>query len=292
MQLSGEVLRWVDPQFGLLHRGTEKLMEGRNLLQSLPYFDRFDYVANLFQEHAYCLAVESVYRNPTPLSAGTQLFRLLFDEISRVLNHLLTLSATALDMSVMGPIFWAFEEREALMEVCERASGARMHTALYRPFSFDATALSRPLLQDICSFLTRCSRSLAGAFLGLLNNRAFKTRLSLIGQSNDTQARAYGVTGLMARSGGRVYDLRMLARGGYGLYRNLSLRSFLGRRGDNLDRFLLRVKEVAESFRVLSQILQMLTPRPHTPTLARLERVEATAAQMQPEAMPVGHGVS
>jgi len=105
MQLSGEVLRWVDPQFGLLHRGTEKLMENRNLLQSLPYFDRFDYVANLFQEHAYCLAVEALYKNPTPLSAHTQLLRVLFDEISRLLNHLLTLSATALDLSVMGPIF-------------------------------------------------------------------------------------------------------------------------------------------------------------------------------------------
>lgn len=105
MQLHGEVLRWVDPQFGYLHRGTEKLMEGRNCLQALPYFDRFDYVANLFQEHAYCLAVESLYALPTHLSTGVQLTRVLFDEVSRILNHLLTLSATALDLSAMGPIF-------------------------------------------------------------------------------------------------------------------------------------------------------------------------------------------
>ena len=105
MQLTGEVLRWVDPQFGFLHRGTEKLMEGRNLMQSLPYFDRFDYVANLFQEHAFCLAAESLTRVPVTLAASVQLFRTLFDEVSRLLNHLLTLSATSLDLSVMGPIF-------------------------------------------------------------------------------------------------------------------------------------------------------------------------------------------
>lgn len=141
LQLQGEVVRWVDPQFGFLHRGSEKLAEGRTLLQALPYFDRFDYVANLFQEHAYCLAVENIVSGgvtPTPV----QLARLLFDEISRILNHLLTLSATALDLSAMGPIFWAFEERELLMELCERASGARMHTALYRPGGFDFSVFS------------------------------------------------------------------------------------------------------------------------------------------------------
>jgi len=111
LQLHGEVLRWVDPQFGFLHRGSEKLAEGRNLLQALPYFDRFDYVANLFQEHAYCLAVEALGTRGDVVSTGVQLARVLFDEISRILNHLLTLSATALDLSVMGPIFWAFEER-------------------------------------------------------------------------------------------------------------------------------------------------------------------------------------
>ena len=188
LQLHGEVLRWVDPQFGYLHRGTEKLMEGRNLLQALPYFDRFDYVANLFQEHAYCLAVEGLTKAATTLTAGVQLARLLFDEISRILNHLLTLSATALDLSVMGPIFWAFEEREALMELCEQASGARMHTALYRPFAFDMTAFSSLFVRELSQFLTRCSRSLAGSFLGLLNNRSLKSRLSFVGQLSLTKA--------------------------------------------------------------------------------------------------------
>jgi NADH-quinone oxidoreductase subunit D len=261
LQLHGEVLRWVDPQFGYLHRGTEKLMEGRNLLQALPYFDRFDYVANLFQEHAYCLAVEGLTRTATSLTAGVQLARLLFDEISRILNHLLTLSATALDLSVMGPIFWAFEEREALMELCEQASGARMHTALYRPYAFDMTVLSSLFLRELSQFLTRCSRSLAGSFLGLLNNRSLKSRLSFVGQLSLAKAQSYGITGLLARSCGGLYDLRLQAQSGYGFYRDLSLRVFLGRRGDNLDRFLLRIKETSESFRLLSQLLTRLQPR-------------------------------
>jgi NADH-quinone oxidoreductase subunit D len=236
-------------------------MEGRTTLQSLPYFDRFDYVANLFQEHAYCLTLEALVQKMTPLTTSIQLFRLLFDEVSRLLNHLLTLSATSLDLGVMGPIFWAFEEREALMEVCERASGARMHTALYRPYEIDATVLTGELLRDLTTFLGRCSRSLAGAFLGLLNNRSFKSRLSFIGQISSTQVATYGITGLIARSAGWMTDLRMQTfNGGLGgMYRTFSLRVFLGRRGDNFDRFMLRVKEAAESFKLIAQVLTGLT---------------------------------
>jgi NADH-quinone oxidoreductase subunit D len=268
MQLHGEVLRWIDPQFGYLHRGTEKLMEGRNCLQALPYFDRFDYVANLFQEHAYCLAVEALYAVPTHLSTGVQLTRVLFDEISRILNHLLTLSATALDLSAMGPIFWAFEEREALMELCEQASGARMHTALYRPFSFDFSVISGIFIRELGHFLSRCGRSLAGAFLGLLNNRSLKSRLSFVGQLSLAKVEAYGITGLIARSCGGLYDLRLQGRAGYTLYRGLAFRLFIGRRGDNFDRFLLRVKEVSECFRVLSQAVQALQPVAHSAVAA------------------------
>lgn len=260
LQLHGEVLRWIDPQFGFLHRGSEKLAEGRNVLQALPYFDRFDYVANLFQEHAYCLAVEGLHARAVVTSTGLQLTRLLFDEISRLLNHLLTLSATALDLSAMGPIFWAFEEREALMELCEHASGARMHTALYRPYQFDFSVLSALFLREISQFLARCGRSLAGAFLGLLNNRGLKSRLSFVGQVALTKTTAYGVNGLIGRSCGSLYDLRLQGRLGYTLYRSLAFRVFIGRRGDNLDRFLLRIKEVAEGFRLLSQCLQVLLP--------------------------------
>jgi NADH:ubiquinone oxidoreductase subunit D len=143
LQLHGEVLLRVDPQFGLLHRGTEKLAETRSFLQVLPYFDRFDYVANLFQEHAYCLGLEALPNEYSALPFEVGVWRTFFDELSRVLNHLLTLSATSLDLSAMGPIFWAFEERERIMELFERVSGARMHTALYQPYGFEAGRLTR-----------------------------------------------------------------------------------------------------------------------------------------------------
>jgi hypothetical protein len=133
-----------------------------------------------------------------------------------------------------------------------------MHTALYRPFGFDSTALTAGLLQDVVQFLTRCSRSLAGAFLGLLQNRSFKTRLSFIGQVSTVRALAYGISGLLARSTGRLRDQRLQDASSYHLYRSFTLRTFLGRRGDNYDRFLLRVKETGEGFRLLSQVVQAL----------------------------------
>lgn len=258
MQIHGEVLTRVDPQFGLLHRGTEKLVETRTTTQALPYFDRFDYVANLFQEHVYCLAVESLGRGQGTTPGPVLMVRAFFDEFSRVLNHLLTLSATSLDLSAMGPIFWAFEERERIMELYERVSGARMHTALYHPFFFDFTTLTSRFWSDCVSFLNRAGRALAGAFLGLLHNRSLKTRLGGVGQLSPAKLASYGITGVIARSAGLPFDLRTHTTRAYGAYRALSFRTFLGRRGDNLDRFLLRVKEVIESFRIISQAASSL----------------------------------
>ena len=261
LQVHGEVLTRVDPQFGLLHRGTEKLVETRTTTQALPYFDRFDYVANLFQEHAYCLAVEASSQGHALAPAPVLLARVLFDELSRVLNHLLTLSATSLDLSAMGPIFWAFEERERIMELYERASGARMHTALYHPFFFDLAVLTPRFWADCVSFLNRAGRALAGAFLGLLHNRSLKSRLGGVGQLSPAKLTSYGITGVIARSAGLHFDLRTHLTRSYGAYRTLTFRSFLGRRGDNLDRFLLRVKEVVESFRIVAQAAGCLQAR-------------------------------
>jgi NADH-quinone oxidoreductase subunit D len=259
--MNGEVIDRVDPQFGLLHRGTEKLFEARPFLQALPYFDRFDYVANLFQEHAYCHALERLNGlQNKPLDGALLAYRTLFDEMSRIMNHLLTLSATSLDLGVMGPLFWAFEERERLMELFERTSGARMHTALYRPFTVDLSPLTGGFFRDLAHFLTRCGRSLSGAFLGLLHNRIIKTRLAMLGQISKNKALSHGISGVVARSSGLCVDLRLTTTLGYGAYRGLTFRTFLGRRGDNLDRFLLRIKEMVESFRILSQVTQMLTP--------------------------------
>lgn len=136
------------------------------------------------------------------------LARQLFNELSRILNHLLTLSATALDSSVMGPIFWAFEEREAIFELCEQAPGARMHTCLYRPHASDFSIFTYPFLSELGALLVRCARALAGAFLGLLNNRSLKSRLSYVGQLSKSKVQTYGVTGLLARSSGVYAPVR------------------------------------------------------------------------------------
>lgn len=161
------------------------------------------------------------------------------------------------------------------MELCEQASGARMHTALYRPFNFDSSVFTNVFVRELCQFLTRCGRSLAGAFLGLLNNRSFKSRLSYVGQISLPKIHSYGITGLIARSCGGLYDLRLQNVAGYGLYREMALRVFLGRRGDNLDRFLIRVKEVSESFRLLSQVMQFILPATQT-TASKLSPVSVS----------------
>lgn len=289
-QMNGEVIDRVDPQFGLLHRGTEKLFEARPFLQALPYFDRFDYVANLFQEHAYCHGLEKLNGlQNKPLDGALLVYRTLFDEMSRIMNHLLTLSATSLDLGVMGPLFWAFEERERLMELFERVSGARMHTALYRPFTVDLTPLTAGFFRDLAHFLTRCGRSLSGAFLGLLHNRVLKTRLAMLGQISKNKALAHGISGVIARSTGLCVDLRLTAALGYGAYRGLSFRTFLGRRGDNLDRFVLRIKEMVESFRLISQVAQMLSPLAiggpsSVVTLSRGAPLTGLLSQPQPQA--------
>ena len=271
LQLEGEILSRLDACFGYLHRGTEKLIETRTFLQALPYFDRFDYVANLFHEHAFCLTVEALSEGRDFATAPLQCVRLLLDELSRYLNHLLTLSASALDLGAMGPIFWAFEEREYAFELFEGPSGARMHTGLHRPFNFDFTVLSRRFFLELSRLLTRCGRALAGAFLGLLNNRGFKTRLALVGQLSKVRLFDYGITGVVARSGGVGVDLRRQSTGAYGAYSGLVVRTFLGRRGDNLDRFLSRVKEIAESFCLVAQLLTTLCGRARHSSLRALE---------------------
>jgi NADH-quinone oxidoreductase subunit D len=285
LQIHGEVLCRVDPQFGLLHRGTEKLVETRTITQALPYFDRFDYVANLFQEHAYCLAVEGLGPTSAPQLAHVATVRLFFDELSRVLNHLLTLSATSLDLSAMGPIFWAFEERERIMELFERVSGARMHTALYAPYHYDFSTLTTRFWLDCVSFLNKASRALSGAFLGLLHNRALKSRLGGVGQLSPLKLRAYGITGVIARSAGLLTDLRLHPTRAYSAYRALSFRTFIGRRGDNFDRFLLRVKEVVEAFRLVSQAVSLL--RPNSAPLLSLALSFASSPLISPLSAPL-----
>jgi NADH:ubiquinone oxidoreductase subunit D len=159
VQLNGEIVEKIDPHIGLLHRGTEKLMEDKIYLHSLPYFDRFDYVSMLIQEHAYCLAIESLLGTINYSATFVQI-RTLYDEITRILNHLLAVACHALDVGSMSPIFWAFEEREKLMEFYERVSGARMHAAFYRPNEVNLHSISSFLLEDILDFSKNCFASL------------------------------------------------------------------------------------------------------------------------------------
>ena len=260
-QMQGEFIQKIDAQFGLLHRGTEKLIESKFYIQSLPYFDRFDYVANIFQEHAFCLSIENLLNKESTFDVYLNYIRTLFDELSRILNHLLTLSATSLDIGAMGSIFWAFEERERIMEFFERISGARMHTALYKPNWFDYSNITEIFVLDLSKFLLKSSRTINGSFLGLLNNRILKSRLSNIGSISTNKICNYGITGIISRSSGIKDDLRLKKINNYGAYWYLSFRTFLGKKGDNYDRFLIRIKEILESFRIISQILSFINIR-------------------------------
>ena len=159
VQLNGEIVEKIDPHVGLLHRGTEKLMEDKIYLHSLPYFDRFDYVSMLIQEHAYCLAIESLLGTINYSATFVQI-RTLYDEITRILNHLLAIACHALDVGSMSPIFWAFEEREKLMEFYERVSGARMHAAFERPNEVNLHSISSFLLEDMLDFSKNCFTTL------------------------------------------------------------------------------------------------------------------------------------
>ena len=269
LQLQGEFIQKIDAQFGLLHRGTEKLIESKSYVQALPYFDRFDYVSNMFQEHAFCLSIEKLLNKESSFDIYLNFIRTLFDELSRILNHLLTLSATSLDIGAMGSIFWAFEERERIMEFFERVSGARMHTALYKPNSFDWTSITELFFLDLSKFLLKSSRSISGAFLGLLNNRILKSRLANVGSIQVNKINNYGISGIISRSSGLKEDLRLKKINSYGAYWYLSFRTFLGKKGDNYDRFLIRIKEILESFRIVSQIIVFLNLKDNKQTSSR-----------------------
>jgi NADH:ubiquinone oxidoreductase subunit D len=257
VQLNGELVERADPHVGFLHRGTEKLIENRTYLKSLPYFDRLDYVSMMTQEHAFCLTVESLLRTTSHTSLYVQI-RVLFDELTRVLNHLLALSTHSLDVGNMAPVFWAFEERERLMEFYERVSGARMHAAFYRPNDIDWTGLNHQFFLDISLFARDSFKSLTEIFTVLTTNRIWKSRLVSVGSINSTDVLSYGLTGPVAKSVGVKKDIRFLKSETYAHYWFLSIQGYLGRNGDSYDRFLVRLREMYESINIVFQILTNL----------------------------------
>ena len=258
LQLNGEIVEKTDTHIGLLHRGSEKLMEDKIYIQSLPYFDRFDYVSMMVQEHAYCLAIESLLNTPNYSATFVQV-RTLFDELTRILNHMLAIACHALDVGSMSSVFWAFEEREKIMEFYERVSGARMHAAFYRPNEVNLKAMSSFLMEDIIEFSKNCFTTLNEMHNVLTYNKIWKQRLVNIGTYTTSTCLKYGLTGVMSRSVGIKRDLRLSLLETYANYYYLNFRSYTGQKGDSYDRFLIRMNEMSESLNIINKIVKKIT---------------------------------
>ena len=253
LELKGEIVQRADPHIGLLHRGTEKLIEYKNYLQALSYFDRLDYVSMMSQEHTFCLAVEKLLNAKVPLRA--QYIRVLFAEITRILNHLLAVGCHAMDVGAMTPFLWSFEEREKLMEFYERVSGARMHAAYYRPGGVSMDIPSG-LLNDIYLFAEQFNTRLLEVEEMLTENRIWKQRLVDIGVVTATDAQEWGFSGVMLRGSGINWDLRKSQP--YEIYGDLNFDVPTGTNGDCYDRYLIRIFEMKESLKIIEQCLNQI----------------------------------
>ncbi len=257
LELRGEVIERADPHIGLLHRGTEKLIENKNYLQAMPYFDRLDYVSMMSQEHSYVLAIEKLLQTQVPIRA--QFIRVLYLELTRIMNHLLAVCCHALDVGAMTPLFWGFEEREKLFEFYERVSGARMHAAYFRP---GGVAMDLPIgrMEDIHRFVGDFGLRLDELEDLLSANRIWKQRLVDIGVVTYDEAMAYGFSGVMARGSGLSWDLRKNQP--YEVYDQLEFDIPVGTNGDSYDRYLIRVQEMRQSLKIIQQCLDMMPEGP------------------------------
>ncbi|MBW8724997.1 MAG: NADH-quinone oxidoreductase subunit D [Inquilinus limosus] len=253
LELDGEVVERADPHIGLLHRGTEKLIEYKTYMQATPYFDRLDYVAPMNQEHAFALAVERLLGITVPERG--QYIRVLFSEISRILNHLLNITTYALDVGAVTPSLWGFEERELLMEFYERVSGARLHANYFRPGGV-AQDMPAGLADDIFAYTERFPKFVDDLESLLTENRIFKQRLVDIGVVTAEQAKAWGFTGVMLRASNVSWDLRKSQP--YEVYDKLDFDIPVGLTGDCYARYLLRIEEMRQSNRIIRQCLEQM----------------------------------
>jgi NADH-quinone oxidoreductase subunit D len=253
LELDGEVVERADPHIGLLHRGTEKLIEYKTYMQATPYFDRLDYVAPMNQEHAFALAVERLLGITVPERG--QYIRVLFCEIGRVLNHLLNITTYALDVGAVTPSLWGFEERELLMEFYERASGARLHANYFRPGGV-AQDLPAGLADDIWAYTERFPKFVDDLETLLTENRIFKQRLVDIGVVSADDAKAWGFTGVMLRASNVSWDLRKSQP--YDVYDRMDFDVPVGLTGDCYARYLLRIEEMRQSNRIIRQCLEQM----------------------------------
>ncbi|MGR3435331.1 MAG: NADH-quinone oxidoreductase subunit D [Shimia sp.] len=265
LELDGEIVERTDPHIGLLHRGTEKLMESRTYLQNLPYFDRLDYVAPMNQEHAWCLAIERLTGTEVPRRAS--LIRVLYAEMGRVLSHILNVTTQAMDVGALTPPLWGFEEREKLMVFYERASGGRLHAAYFRPGGVHQD-LPPELLDDIDAWCDAFPAVLDDIDGLLTENRIFKQRNADIGIVTEQEILDWGFSGVMVRGSGLPWDLRRAQP--YELYDEFEFEIPVGKNGDCYDRYLCRMEEMRQSVRIMQQAIEKLrAPEGQGDVLAR-----------------------
>lgn len=268
LELDGEIVERTDPHIGLLHRGTEKLMESRTYLQNLPYFDRLDYVAPMNQEHAWCLAIERMTGTEVPRRGS--LIRILYSEIGRILNHLLNVTTQAMDVGALTPPLWGFEEREKLMVFYERACGARLHSAYFRPGGVHQD-LPPELCDDIWQWTEEFPQVLDDIEGLLTDNRIFKQRNADIGVVSIEEAQAWGFSGVMVRGSGWAWDLRRAQP--YELYNEFDFRIPVGKNGDCYDRYLCRMEEMRESLKIMRQALEKLDQCKGEPVMSQNAKI-------------------
>jgi NADH-quinone oxidoreductase subunit D len=257
LEMDGEIVERADPHIGLLHRGTEKLIEYKTYLQAVPYFDRLDYVSPMCQEHAYALGVEKLMGITAPPRA--QYIRVLFSEITRILNHLLNITAFALDVGAITPLLWAFEEREKLLEFYERVSGARFHSAYFRPGGVHQD-MPAGLAEDIHGFCEQFPARVDDLETLLTENRIFKQRTVDIGRISAEDALDWGFAGPMLRGSGVPWDLRKSQP--YDVYGEMEFDIPIGKNGDCWDRYLVRMEEMRQSVRIMKQALEKMPVGP------------------------------
>ncbi|MGD9740400.1 MAG: NADH-quinone oxidoreductase subunit D, partial [Bauldia sp.] len=253
LELDGEIVERVDPHIGLLHRGTEKLIESKTYLQALPYFDRLDYVAPMNQEHAWALAIEKLADVKVPYRG--QLIRVLYSEIGRILSHMLNVTTQALDVGALTPPLWGFEEREKLMVFYERASGSRMHSAYFRPGGVHQD-LPDQLVEDIGNWVEPFYKVCDDIDNLLTGNRIFKQRNVDIGVVKLDDAWKWGFSGVMVRGSGAAWDLRRSQP--YECYSDLEFEIPIGKNGDCFDRYLIRMEEMRQSANIMRQCVDLL----------------------------------
>ncbi|MGJ8622267.1 MAG: NADH-quinone oxidoreductase subunit D [Yoonia sp.] len=253
LELDGEIVERCDPHIGLLHRGTEKLMESRTYLQNLPYLDRLDYVSPMNQEHAWCLAIEKLTKTEVPRRAS--LIRVLYSEIGRILSHLLNVTTQAMDVGALTPPLWGFEEREKLMVFYERACGARLHAAYFRPGGVHQD-LPDQLVEDIDTWAVEFPKVLDDIDGLLTENRIFKQRNADIGIVSEEDIQDWGFSGVMVRGSGLAWDLRRAQP--YECYDEFEFQIPVGKNGDCYDRYLCRMEEMRQSTHIIRQCCEKL----------------------------------